>query len=239
MTDAQFLPETVLGVAAHPDDLEFGVAGSIAHWTQQGARAYYLILTNGNKGSEDRTLSPEQLRDIRRSEQEEAARVLGVEQVFFCDFHDGELEVTMDVKREIARIIRTVKPDTVMTMDPSMLFSVERGFINHPDHRAAGQATLDAVFPLARDHLSFPELLRDEGLEPHKTKTLLLNNFDRTNFVVDISDSIERKLDALKAHASQIPDVDGAIQRVTEMASKAAEGTDFTYGEAFLRIDVQ
>src|SRR4051812_38526204 len=118
---SDFTPKIALGVAAHPDDLDFGAAGSVAAWTAAGAEVYYLVLTNGNKGSADLATDPDSLVAIRRKEQQEAARILGVKKVYFCDYEDGELAVTMDVKRDIARVIRQVRPDTVFTMDPTMV----------------------------------------------------------------------------------------------------------------------
>jgi len=230
-------PKVVLGVAAHPDDLEFTSAGTIAQFVADGAEAYYLILTNANKGSEDRSMLPEQLAEIRREEQRQAGKLLGLKDVFFADFDDGCLECNHDVKREVVRAIRGVKPDVVITMDPSVLYSAERGFINHPDHRAAGQAALDAVYPLARDHLSFPELLA-EGLEPHKTATMLLVNFDNQNYHVDITGHLETKLQALGAHASQLPDPDGAFAMVRAWAERSGAKTGTRYAEGFVRIDI-
>ncbi|MEJ0073518.1 MAG: PIG-L deacetylase family protein [Candidatus Saccharibacteria bacterium] len=197
-------PKSFLCVAAHPDDMEFGAAGTVAKFVAGGAKGYYLILTDASKGTADRTIEPKQLTALRQEEQRAAAGILGLEKVFFGDYEDGALEVTQDVKRDIVRAIREVKPEVVITMDPSFIYSAEYGFINHPDHRAAGQATLDAVYPLARDHLSFPELLK-EGLEPHKTATVLLTNFEKHGFLVDITDHMETKLKALGAHASQLP----------------------------------
>ncbi len=179
-------PKSVLCVAAHPDDLEFGVAGSVAKWTSQGANVYYLILTNGNKGSDDRSLTSDQLRDTRRKEQRAAAKILGVKEVYFCNYEDGLLEPTASVKRDVVRIIRKTKPDTLYCMDPTMVYALNGFGINHSDHRAVGQAALDAVYPLARDYLSFPELAKDEKLEPHKVATVLMANFDKQNFHINI-----------------------------------------------------
>jgi LmbE family N-acetylglucosaminyl deacetylase len=231
-------PKVVLGVAAHPDDLEFGIAGSIASWVKAGAEAYYLILTNGNKGSADRTKTPAELHRTRRAEQEAAAKILGVKKVFFCEYEDGLLQAVPEVKRDIVRVIRTVRPDVVLCMDPSFLYSASRGFINHPDHRAAGQATLDAVYPLARDHLSFPELLQKEKLEPHKVGTVLLTNLEDSNFFVDITGSIDTKLKTLAAHASQIPDMVRTTDFVRQMAERQGNKIGARYAEGFLRIDV-
>lgn len=240
VSNEEFIPKSVLGVAAHPDDLDFGSSGTIAKWTRAGCEAYYLILTNGNKGSADLSADPRALTELRREEQRAAAKVLGVKEVFFCDYDDGTLTVSMDVKRDIARVIRTVRPQVVITMDPGMLYDEARGFINHPDHRAAGQSALDAVYPLARDHLSFPELYKDEGLQPHNVETVLLTNFTRQNFFVDITDTLETKFRALGAHGSQIPDFEGMKALFTEMSGKLAEKapTPMRYAEGFVRIDV-
>ncbi|HSX06229.1 MAG TPA: PIG-L deacetylase family protein [Candidatus Saccharimonadia bacterium] len=231
-------PAVVLGVAAHADDLDYYAGGSMAVFAEQGAKVYYLILTDGSKGSSDRTMTPERLRDIRREEQRSAAKVLGITDVFFCDYSDGMLENTAQVKKDIARVIRQVKSDTVVTLDPAVLYLPEQGLINHPDHRAAGQAVLDAVYPLARDHMSFPELLAD-GYEPHAVKTVLLACFDpeAATFAVDISATIERKLQALGAHASQLS-VQEMKQTLHASAAKAAARYGCAYAEPFIRIDV-
>lgn len=230
-------PKTVLGVAAHPDDLDFGMSGSAAKWAAQGAEVYYLLLTDGSKGSEDRSLSPADLIKIRRDEQLEAAKILGLKEVFFLDYEDGLLVNDANVKRDIVRVIRQVKPEVVITMDPGVLYQIDFGYINHPDHRAAGQATLDAVFPLARDHLSFPELLA-EGLEPHKVPHMLLMRFQQDNFYVDITDVMETKLKALAAHASQGANAEETHLLVRDWAKQAGQASGYQFAESFLRIDV-
>ena len=220
-------PRAVLGVAAHPDDLDFMAGGAMARFAGAGAQVYYLVLTDGASGSDDRSMTPSRLIRIRQDEQRAAAQVLGLADVFFCDYGDGTLENTLAVKRDIVRVIRRIKPDVVVTFDPSTLFAAESGSINHPDHRAAGQAALDAVFPLARDHMAFPELLA-EGLEPHQTSTVLLMNPHVSNFTVDISKAIKQKLDALSQHASQMPP---RAQLEAQFASKVFE--------TFVRIDIR
>jgi LmbE family N-acetylglucosaminyl deacetylase len=231
-------PKVVLGVVAHPDDLEFGMAGTVAKYIAEGAKGYYYILTNANKGTDDRNITPQQLTDTRREEQRAAGKILGLNDVFFGDYDDGTLEVTQLVKRDIARVIRQVKPDVVLTMDPTMVYDVNRGFINHPDHRAAGQATLDAVYPLARDHLSFPELLTDEGLEPHKVKTVLMAHFGEENFLVDISPHMDTKIAALGTHASQLPDPESTFKMVKSWAAQLGAKVGVDYAEGFIRIDL-
>ncbi len=237
MTKAYFQPQVILGVAAHPDDLEFGIGGSVAKWTAKGTNAYYLILTDGSKGTSDRNLPSKKLTAMRQEEQRAAAKLLGVTDVFFLGYEDGLLENTSAVKCDIARKIRELKPDTVLTMDPSVLYVAERGMINHPDHREAGQATLDAVYPLARDHLSFPELLED-GLQPHIVTTVLLVGFGKANFYVDITDSFDQKIAAMCAHASQFGDPTKAAKMLHEWASKAGKSAGCKYAEGFIRINL-
>ena len=201
----QFLPlqpKVVLGVAAHPDDLDVIAGGTLAQFAQHGAQIHYLILTDGGKGSDDSSMTSAELTELRRAEQQVALEMVGGTSITFLDYPDGELENTLELKKQIVKEIRRVKPDVVITMDPTVVYSASSGRINHPDHRAAGQATLDAVFPLARDRLAFPDLLT-EGHDPHKVATVLLSNFDSNNFEVDISDTYPIKLEAIKAHASQ------------------------------------
>lgn len=230
-------PRIVLGVAAHPDDLDFGAGGTMAAFARQGAEVYYLILTDGCKGTSDRSLRPDTLVKTRQAEQKEAARVLGITDVFFLDYVDCELKNIMQLKKDIVRNIRKLRPDVIVTMDPTMVYSAKYGIINHTDHRAAGQATLDAAYPLARDHLSFPDLLA-EGLEPHSIKTALLTNLDRHNFAMDISATINQKMQALRAHASQMPKDSEPHAWVKEMAKEQGRNYGREYAEAFVRIDI-
>lgn len=235
-TFSPLTPKIVLGIAAHPDDLDFTAGGTFAHFAAQGTAVHYLILTDGGKGSDDPTMTPSQLTDIRRAEQQAGLEAIGGQTVTFLDYPDGELEVTMDLKRDIVKVIRTIKPNVVITMDPSVLYSAELGMINHPDHRAAGQATLDAVYPLARDPLTFPELL-EAGYEPHKTATILLSNVNTQNFYVDITSSFEAKMRALKAHASQF-DGEKIVAAARTMAQAHHEHSGYELAEGFVRIDV-
>lgn len=235
-SSVEFNPKTVLGIVAHPDDLDFSSSGSFAKWAEAGADVYYLIITDGSKGTDDRSLTSKQLIKIRRDEQIAAAKTVGAKDVFFLNYPDGMLEVTMGLKRDIVRVIRTIKPDTVITMDPTVLYEPSWGFINHSDHRAAGQAAIDSVFPLARDFLVFPELLKDEGLEPHKVKNLLLINFGNANLTVDISSTIDKKLAALRQHESQISEE--SIKMFIERTKAFAKPEGVEYAERFLKIEV-
>jgi LmbE family N-acetylglucosaminyl deacetylase len=238
MTFSTLTPKIVLGIAAHPDDLDFGASGAMAVFASEGAEVHYLILTDGSKGSEDPDLSSVELTNIREAEQRHAVEVIGGKTVTFLRYPDGELEVTMALKRDIVKVIRTIKPDIVITMDPSVIYSESQSYINHPDHRAAGQAALDAVFPLARDHLTFPELF-EEGFLPHKTSVVLLTNFDKSNFYVDISKTIDKKIDALRAHESQIDDIEQVAHWIREGAKKTGELAGFEMAEGFIRLDIR
>lgn len=232
-----YTPECVLAVGAHPDDIDFTASGTIAAWAKAGAHIEYLIITDGSKGSDDPDITSEELIKLREAEQREAAKILGAQNVRFLHYPDGQLEVTQKLKMDIAAAIRAVKPDTVIVMDPTVLYSSERGFINHPDHRAAGQATLDAIYPLARDHLSFPELLQ-QGLEPHKVAHVLLTNFEKQNCFVDITETFDLKLAGLLAHKSQVHDTEKVGTMLRAWAKTAGEKAGFGYAEGFMRIDV-
>lgn len=231
-------PKVVLGIAAHPDDLDFGSSGTMAYFAKNGAKVYYLILTDGGSGTEDKDLNPKELTKIRVKEQSKALKILGGQSAQFLGYPDGRLEVTMKLKKDVVKAIREIKPDLVVSMDPSMLYSAERGFINHPDHRAAGQVALDAVYPLARDHLSFPDLYA-AGYLPHKTKTILLTNFDKSNFYVDIIETFDLKVKALEAHASQIPNIKEVEKWLRQNAMRIGQNCGYKLAEGFIRIDLR
>jgi LmbE family N-acetylglucosaminyl deacetylase len=155
----------VLVIMPHPDDAEFGCAGTVARWTAEGKSVVYVLLTNGDKGTSDRSLTPDKLADVRQIEQREAAKVLGVSEVVYLGYPDQGLEDSPELRKDIVRQIRLFRPDTVVTLDPY------RRYVWHRDHRIAGQVVLDAVFPYARDFLAYPDLMA-EGLEPHKVKEM-------------------------------------------------------------------
>lgn len=228
-------PRIVLGIGAHPDDLDVTAGGTLAKFAKQGAEIHFLILTDGGKGSDDPTMTTAQLIETRHAEQHAALDILGGASISFLDFPDGELEVTMALKKEIVKVIRQIKPDVVITMDPTVVYSVETGSVNHPDHRAAGQAVLDAVFPLARDRLSFPELA--DTYPPHKTPTVLLANFNDGNYTVDISDVFETKMNMIRTHVSQFGTEDQTWVRELAAAQGSAAGIEL--GERFVRLDIK
>jgi LmbE family N-acetylglucosaminyl deacetylase len=231
-----FIPKVILAVAAHPDDLEFGASGSVAKWVKDGADVHYLICTDASKGSSDTNISPVELIQMRRDEQRSAADILGVKSVTFLDYEDGVTEASAALKRDIAREIRRIKPDTVVTQDPKEIYNATVGYINHNDHRNVGLAAMDAVYPLARDHLSFPELLA-EGFAPHNVVDLLFMSFSEATMVVDFSDTYDIKLKALAAHASQVnlEDVSGWLDSSSRMTGQPA---GYERGEGFIRLNM-
>ncbi|OGE28732.1 hypothetical protein A2867_04595 [Candidatus Daviesbacteria bacterium RIFCSPHIGHO2_01_FULL_40_11] len=230
-------PKVILAVGAHPDDIDIGCSGTVAKLTKEGGAAYYLVLTDGSKGSEDLKISNKKLIKIRKSEQQKAANILGVKKVFFLNFVDGELENTPALRKQIVKIIRQIKPTTVICWDPTLYYDESRMFINHPDHRKAGETTLDSVYPFARNARSFPELL-DEGLKPHVVEELLFINFSKANYFVDITGTIDKKLEALAYHQSQFADIGKFKERIKEMSKmtgqKATPKVEFA--ESFVRI---
>jgi LmbE family N-acetylglucosaminyl deacetylase len=193
-----------LVVAAHPDDSEFGCGGTAALWSRQGWEFYYLVCTNGNKGSADPEMTPERLAPLRQEEQRAAARRLGVKDVFFLNYEDGELTYTRKLLGEVVRHIRLIRPYAVFTSDPETII-VRDSFVNHSDHRCAGLVAIDAVYPAARDRWNFPEHL-EEGLEPHNVKEIYIWSMDKGNFCVDITDIVDLKIQALLEHKSQFGD---------------------------------
>src|SRR5438067_712296 len=205
--------QRAMAIYAHPDDAEFGMAGTVAKWAKAGVEFTYCMVTNGASGSQDQDMTRERLRDIRAAEQSEAAKILGVRNVVFLEFEDGYLEPTIDVRRAVARQIRIHRPDVIFTMDPTMRYG--GGYVNHPDHIAASEVVLRSINPDASTRQMLPELWQKERLEPHKPKALFLMAFGAPDTVVDVSDVVDVKIKALLAHKSQI-DEDGVDLRDAE-----------------------
>jgi LmbE family N-acetylglucosaminyl deacetylase len=193
--------ERILVVTAHPDDVDFGAAGSVATWTQAGVDVAYCIVTDGEAGGSDRTVSRAEVAALRREEQRAAAAKVGVSEVTFLGYPDGRVLPTIELRRDISRVIRQFRPDRVVTQSPERNW--ERLYASHPDHLATGEATACAVYPDARNPFAHPELL-DEGLEPHTVPELWVMATERANRVVDATDQFDRKLAALKSHRSQV-----------------------------------
>ncbi|MDO8639170.1 MAG: PIG-L deacetylase family protein [Candidatus Daviesbacteria bacterium] len=230
----------ILAVGAHPDDIDIISAGTIAKWVKEGATAYYLVLTDGSKGSEDLTISKEDLIKLRRKEQQQAADVLGVKKVFFLNYEDGELSNTPALRKDIVKIIRQIKPTTVICPDPTFYYDESRMMVNHPDHRITGEITVDAVYPFARNARTFPELL-DECLEPHVVEELLLVNFSKANYFVDIENTIEQKIKALSFYQSQFRDIKKFGEMIKQMNQMAGEKAKpkLKFAEGFVRITLR
>ncbi len=227
-------PERVLVVAAHPDDVEFGAAGTIARWVAEGAEVRYLLVTRGDKGSDDPTTDIVALTELRMREQRAAAAEIGVNGVEFLDEPDGQVEPTLLLRERITRVIRTERPEIVMTHDPTVLF-VNNEWVNHPDHRAVGQVTVDAVFPTARDPLNFREHL-DGGLEAWKVAELYLWSTNEANQLVDIGGTIDRKIAALSQHASQFRQFDDVARWVRRRSEELGERAGYQAAEGFRRV---
>jgi len=223
----------VMVVTPHPDDAEFGVAGTVARWTGEGKDVIYVVCTNGDKGTSDANMKPDKLARIREQEQLAAAKLLGVREVIFLRHPDQGLEDTPEFRKELVRLIRMYRPETVVTAAPY------RHYIWHRDHRITSRVTLDAIFPYARDIHAYPDLL-EEGLQPHKVKEVLLWGAEDANYHSNITDTFDIKIAALRCHKSQISDnpSSGLENRMRERYKMLAEGEDYELAEAFHRIEM-
>jgi len=224
--DQNGVPESAMVIVAHPDDAEFTVAGTAAAWTRAGCRVVYVVCTDGNAGSHEPGMTRERLAHIRREEQRAACATLGVAEVEFLGYDDGVLEPTLALRRDLVHLIRQHKPEVVITGDPTALFGGDR-YINHPDHRAAAQAAVDAVAPAAQMPLLWPET----GA-PHKVKRVLVRGNDHPNLWVDISDTIDVKIAALKQHASQIGNWD-PTDRIKSWSAEVGKEKGLAHAEAY------
>ncbi|MCU0494459.1 MAG: PIG-L family deacetylase [Chloroflexaceae bacterium] len=222
-------PFTILVIAAHPDDIEFGLAGSVARWTHEGNHVAYCIITDGAAGSNDPNTDLLALVQQREAEQRAAAAIVGVTDVRFLHYKDGTLQPTLELRRELTRLIRELRPYRVVCQDPTTVF-VRDGYINHPDHRAAGEAAIYAVFPSAETRPIFPELLA-EGYEPHHVSELYMTLTLQPDTVVDISDFMEQKQASLVCHVSQVGQE--AADWVRERAAELGQEAGFPYAESF------
>ncbi|MGW8194637.1 MAG: PIG-L deacetylase family protein [Desulforhopalus sp.] len=223
----------IMVVVAHPDDAEFGAAGSVAAWIAEGKSVVYVLCTNGDKGTSDRALTSAKLALIRQQEQRQAATLLGVREVIFLGMADQQLEETAAFREEVVRLIRRFRPAVVVSSDPY------RRYLWHRDHRVVGQVVMDALFPYARDHMAYPGML-DEGLEPHKVKEALFFGAEESNYHVDISETFFKKIAALQCHASQVKElgISDLATWLKKRCQRTAEGTPFALAEAFHRVEL-
>jgi len=233
--DAWPTPQRILVILAHPDDPEFFCGATIARWTHLGHDVRYCLLTCGDKGTKDRSLDNAALCQIRQNEQRAAAAVLGVHQVRFLGYEDGYLIPDLNLRRDITRVIRQERPDILVTCDPTTLYP-DNSRLNHPDHRAAGQAALDAAFPAARDHLYFIELWRDERLEPHIVREVWICGTQQPNVTLDVTEYWENKILALYEHKSQIGDPQQLAERLRNRRTADSTPDAPRYEEKFRRL---
>ncbi len=226
----------ILIVVAHPDDLDFGCAGSTATWTDEGHEVIYCLVTDGQAGGFDESIDRDEMARIRRKEQTAAAAVVGVSELHFLEFADGRVEATLDLRKAISRTIRQTAPDRVVTQSAQR--DLNRIYPSHPDHLAVGEATLCAVYPDARNPFAFPELLAEEGLQPHTVPEVWIMGGPKADAHIDITDTIDRKIEALLCHESQMQDPDGMPDRIREWGRNSAEAAGLPEGRLAERFRI-
>jgi LmbE family N-acetylglucosaminyl deacetylase len=224
----------ILCISAHPDDNEFSIGGTVARWAREGRDVVFCLVTTGGAGVNEHTPSNEGLIPIREKETRAAARILGVSDVIFLGYPDGTLQPTLEMRRDLTRVIRRVKPDIVMTGDPTVRYYGNE-YMNHPDHRAVADAALDAIFPSAETNAIFPELLA-EGLERHKVKQVFLAGARDPDVFVDIARTLGTKGRALKAHRSQVGKGEWVDQLLKAWAIRDGKKAGLRYAEAYKRM---
>jgi LmbE family N-acetylglucosaminyl deacetylase len=229
----EYTPKIVMTIQAHPDDQEFSIGGTLAKWARAGCEIISVIITSGDSGSNDPAKDgshKQELAELREKEQLAANAILGVKETVFLRYPDGELEPTIQLRKDLTRLIRQYKPDTVLTGNPEAWF-YRNEYVNHPDHRAAAQAACTAVFPSAGSRLMFADLLT-AGYEPHEVKRLYVHGTDKSDTWVDITETMDAKITALQQHVSQIP-VDEVSKWMTEWAEEEAKDKDMKYAESY------
>jgi LmbE family N-acetylglucosaminyl deacetylase len=229
-------------VAAHPDDVDFGSAGTIATWTDAGLDVSYCIVTNGDAGGFDPKVPRSAIAGIRQDEQRKAAAVLGVTDVEFLGYPDGRLAVSFELRRDITRVIRRIRPDRMVVPSPQR--DLRNVYGSHPDHLAAGEAALCAVYPDARNPFAHPELLEEEGLDAHTVREVwVLSANDKADHYVDITDTFDRKIAALRAHVSQTAHMATTLEvRIRDWGSLQAQAAGLPAGrlaEGYLLLDTR
>ena len=225
-----YIPESAMAIVAHPDDIEFSCAGTLARWANNGARISYVICTSGDVGFDEPNMTKEKAAQIREAEQLAAADIVGASEVIFLHEPDGLLQPTIELRKKLVREIRRFQPEIVMCGDPTIVWA-GNDYINHPDHRAAATAALDATFPAAGQPQLFEELAK-EGLFAHKPRKVYVTSWRGADYFVDIEETIEIKIDALRAHKSQMKDWDPE-DFIRKWAAESGEGKEMTYAEGF------
>jgi len=231
-----YIPQRAMLIFAHPDDIEFGSAGTAALWAAAGCEVTYVVITDGSIGSREPGMTREKLAEIRRAEQQAAADIAGAARCIFLGYPDGQLEPSLALRRDLTRLIRQYRPNVVICGDPTSFFP-NNSRINHPDHRAAATAAIDAVFPSSDSPLLFPELLAERH-EPHKVNYVYISNSADGTLFVDISDSIDTKIAALRQHKSQLGDWEPE-ERLKAWAQQVGSKVGFAYAEGFKKITLK
>jgi len=225
-----YIPERAMTIVAHPDDIEFSCAGTMARWTKAGAQISYVLCTSGDVGIEELGMTRARAMEIREAEQREAAKIIGAREVIFLREPDGLLQATLELRKKLVREIRRFKPEVVVCEDPTIVW-VGNDYINHPDHRAAGTAALDATFPAAGQPNLFQEL-EEEGLFAHKPSKVYVISWGEADEYVNIEDTIHLKIKALKSHKSQMKDWDPE-ETIRKWAQESGKGKEMAYAEGF------
>lgn len=231
-----YTPESAMAIVAHPDDIEFGCAGTLARWAKAGARIAYLLCTSGDVGIAKDGMTRAQAVEIREAEQRAAAAVAGATEVIFLREPDGMVQATLELRKKLVREIRRFRPEVVITGDPQLLWAGE-GYINHPDHRAVALAAVDAIFPASGQPNLFEELAA-EGLTAHKVRKVFVNNWREGDTYVSIDDTIDVKVAALKEHKSQMGEWD-VEKNIKQWASERAKGHEMQYAEIFRVVTLE
>ncbi len=225
-----YIPESAMAIVAHPDDIEFSCAGTLARWARAGARISYVLCTSGDVGIDQPGMTRQQAAEIREAEQRQAAAIIGATEVIFIREPDGMLQATLELRKKLVREIRRFRPEVVICGDPTIVWA-GNDYINHPDHRAAATAALDAVFPAAGQPNLFEEL-REEGLEAHKPRKVYVNAWSGGDIFINIEETIESKIAALRAHKSQMKEWDPE-KSIREWAAESANGKEMAYAEGY------
>ncbi len=237
MSNTPYIPHSAMAIVAHPDDIEFGIVGTIARWVKAGTKMAYVLVTSGDVGIAEPGMTKAGAAEIREAETWAAAKIVGVEDVTFLHKPDGMVENTMELRKELVRQIRRFRPEVVFAMDPTVMYT-PLGGINHPDHRAVGGATMDAIFPASGQPNLFQEL-EEEGFYAHKIRKVYISSRGEGDTYVDISSTIDLKIKALQAHVSQVGSMEGLENRIRDWSARNGAGKEMANAEVFRVLTMQ
>lgn len=237
MSNGTYIPKRVMAIAAHPDDIEFGSVGTIARWVKAGATAAYVLVTSGDVGIAEAGMTKAKAAEIREAETIAAAKIIGVDDVTFLREPDGMVVNTLELRKQLVRQIRRFRPEVIIAMDPTVMYTAMGG-INHPDHRAVGEATMDAIFPACSQPNLFQEL-EEEGFFACRVRKVYVSSRGEGDTYVDISSTIDLKIAALQAHVSQVGAMEGLEERIRSFAARNGIGKEMAYAEVFRVLTLQ